>query len=461
MQDADGPSISGAELRRQRRAWYAYGWAAHSFETTVIVVFMSRYLPAVAENAVGKNGRLHVLGIPIAPQSLFAYEVSFCAIVLIFLMPIVGALADRTGRKRELMLGFGYVGALCSVAMWFVSGSDWALGSILLIVGYLTYTCANVVFNSFLPDLAAANERDKVSSVGWALGYVGGGILLALNFVVSFLISDQTLVARISLCSAGVWWALFALVPLRILRNAPRVVEQRAPVTGSVVTAGFRQLGDTLKHLRLFPLTILFLVAYLVYYDGINTVITLAADYGQNALKLGQTTLLSAILIVQFAAFGGALWLGRLADRFGAKRVIGYSLIVWIGVVVAAYFLQAGSAVEFYLLALVLSVVMGGTQALSRSLFSSMIPAGKEAEYFSLYEISSSGSSALGPLVYGLALQETGSYRVAIFSLIVFFVIGLGLLVPLNVKRAIAASGNALPRSLGGPVEVASDAAAA
>ncbi|HWE92260.1 MAG TPA: MFS transporter, partial [Pseudonocardiaceae bacterium] len=397
-----------APLRRQRRAWYAYAWGAHTFETSVIAVFMSRYLPAVAKNAVGANGRLHILGVPIAPGSLFAYVVSFCAIVLIFLMPIAGAVADRTGRKRELMLTFGYLGAASCAAMWFVGGTDWALGTVLLIAAYITYTCAKVVMNSMLSDLALPNDRDRISSYGWASGYVGGGLLLAVSFVGSFFISDSALLARLSLSAAGIWWAAFALIPVFVMHNAPRTEHQRQAPRGTMLTAGFRELGDTLRGARAFPMTLLFLIAYLVYYDGINTVTTLAADYGQEELKLTQNTLLTAILIVQFAAFGGALLLGRLAQRWGAKRVIAGSLVVWIGVVAAAYFLQAGSAVQFYALAMVLSIVLGGSQALSRSLYSSMIPSGKEAEYFSAYEISSSGSSALGPLLFGLALQFTG-----------------------------------------------------
>ncbi|HEX3779192.1 MAG TPA: MFS transporter [Pseudonocardiaceae bacterium] len=453
--NAKGSTASGgtegaaadAALRRQRRAWYTYGWGAHTFETSVVTVFMSRYLVAVAQNAVGKDGTLRVLGIPIAAGSLFAYVVSFTAIVLIFLMPVVGAIADRTGRKRELMLGLGYLGAFSVMAMWFVKGSDWQLGTFLMIFAYLTYTCAKVVFNSFLPSLAAADERDKISSIGWAAGYIGGGIVLAGSFVASFVITDSALLARVSLLAAGLWWALFALVPLRRLRNPESQVEL-APRTGSVLTAGFRQLGHTIKGARLLPMTLLFLVAYLVYYDGINTVTTLSATYGSDELGLSDNTLLTAILIVQFAAFGGALLLGRFADRWGAKRVIAWSLVVWIGIVVAAYYLTKGSAVQFYVLAMALSVVMGGTQALSRSLYSSMIPVGAEAEYFSLYEISSSGSSALGPLLFGLAYQNTGSYRVAILSLVVFFVVGLGLLIPVNVRRAVTTAGNQVPESL-------------
>jgi len=193
---------------------------------------------------------------------------------------------------------------------------------------------------------------------------------------------------------------------------------------------------------------LLFLAAYLIYYDGISTVTTLSADYGQKELGLGDSTLLGAILLVQFTGFAGALLLGRFAHRWGAKRVISASLLVWIAVVVAVYFIQAHNPMQFYTVALVLSIVLGGTQALSRSLYSGMIPRGKNAEYYSLYEISSSGTSALGPLLFGLTLQNTGSYRAAIVSLLVFFVVGLTLLQAVNPTRAITAAGNRPPANL-------------
>jgi len=451
LQDGGGAAFAGPALRRQRFAWYTYGWAAHTFETTVVAVFLSQYLPAVATRAVGASGRLHIIGIPIAPGSLFTYVASFCAFVLVVLMPIAGAVADRFGRKREMLLTFGFLGAASCAAMWFITGSNWGLGVGLTIAAYLTYTCGKVIYNSMLPDIAAADERDRVSSVGWAAGYVGGGLLLALNFVLSFFITDLAELARISLGLAGLWWAAFALVPLRMLRNAPRdTAKSAAPGGGSVLTAGFHQLGDTFRHMRGYPLTLLFLLAYLIYYDGINTVTTLAAQYGSQELKLTQNTLLTAILIVQFTAFGGALLLGRFADRWGAKRVVCWSLVVWIGVVVCAYFLPAHTPLAFDALAIGLSIVLGGTQALSRSLYAGMIPAGKEAEYFSLYEVSSSGSSIFGTLLFGVALQNFGSYRVAIVSLMVFFVIGLVLLARVDVARAVEAAGNALPASLRG-----------
>lgn len=456
--DSHGSSaaFAGRELRTQRRAWYTYAWASHAFETTVVSVFLSRYLPAVAAKAVGENGRVHVLGIPIVPGSLFADVASFSAFVLIILMPIVGALADRFGRKKEMLLTFGFLGAASCAGMWFVAGTNWQLGTGLTIAAYLAYTCGKVIYNSMLPDLSSADDRDRVSSLGWASGYIGSGILLAGNFVMSFFISDTAELARLSLGTAGLWWALFSLVPLRAMRNARRSGLPQPGAGRSVLTMGFRQLGRTLAHMRMYPLTLLFLVAYLVYYDGINTVTTLAAQYGGAELHLTDNTLLTAILIVQFAAFAGALLLGRFAQRWGAKRVVAWSLVVWCAVVTGAYFMQARMPLQFYVLAVVLSLVLGGSQALSRSLFSNMIPAGKEAEYFSLYEVSSSGSSIFGTLLFGVTLQNTGSYRTAILSLIAFFVVGLLLLLWVNVPRAVAAAGNVLPVSLGGrPAEPA------
>jgi UMF1 family MFS transporter len=329
--------------------------------------------------------------------------------------------------------------------MVFIGRTDWMLGSVLFISAFLSYSCAKVIYNSLLPDLADPDLRDRVSSRGWAAGYLGSGILLAVNVGSSFVIDDPALLARLSLCSAGAWWAIFSLVPLRILQYLPPSAIQCGLVSGSVLSSGFRELSDTLRNLRKFPSTLLFLAVYLLYYDGISTVTTLSADYGQKELRLGETTLLSAILMVQFTGFGGALLLGRFAQRYGAKRVVTASLMVWIGVVFAAYFLQVGSALQFYALALVLSIVLGGTQALSRSLFSGMIPQGKEAEYYSLYEISSSGTSALGPLLFGLTLPNTGSYRTAIVSLVVFLVVGLALLLGVNVRKATLAAGNTPP----------------
>ncbi|HEY7009437.1 MAG TPA: MFS transporter, partial [Jatrophihabitantaceae bacterium] len=215
--------------------------------------------------------------------------------------------------------------------------------------------------------------------------------------------------------------------------------------SGNVLVAGFRQLRTTARHVRGFPLTLAFLVAFLIYNDGIQTVTTVAAQYGDKQLQLSDTVLLTAILLVQFVAFAGAIWLGRLAERFGAKRVVLGSLVVWICCVAAGYSLQPGVVWQFFALAIVIALVLGGSQALSRALFSRMIPAGAEAQYFSFYEISDSGTSWLGPLVFGLVYQNTGSYRGALISLAIFFVVGFVLLARVPVRRAIEAAGNEAP----------------
>ena len=427
----------------RRKGWYAYGWASHVFPTLVTTVFMSRYLTKVAENAVGTHGRVHVLGVPIAPGSLFVFDVSVCTVLLVVLMPVVGAVADRSGRKRDIMLGFGWLGAAACVAMVGVTRVAWQLGAGLYAIAFVGFSCSLVVFYSMLPDLSTHLDRDRVSSVGWGISYLGGGLLLAVAFAVSTVLHDKALLARGALCASGIWWIAFSIVPFRLLDKHSTVVESAAGT--SVIAAGFRQAAGTLRELRGYPVTLSFLIAFLVYNDGIQTVTTVAAQYGDKELHLSDTTLLLGILLVQFVAYVGAVFLGRLAERWGAKRVILSSLVVWLGAIGFGYLLQARMPMQFYALATLIALVLGGSQALSRSVFSRLIPSGSEARYFGFYEISDAGTSWLGPLVFGLAYQNTGSYRTALVSLVVFFVLGFLLLIRVPIRRGIAEAGNVAP----------------
>jgi MFS transporter, UMF1 family len=430
----------------QRKGWYVYGWASHVIPTLVTTVFMSRYLTKVAENAVGKQGRVHVAGIPIAPGSLFVFDVSACTVLLIVLMPVIGAIADRSGRKRDIMLGLGWFGSAACVAMIGVTREAWQLGAILYALAFIGFSCSLVVFYSMLPELSTHDERDHVSSVGWGISYLGGGVLLAVAFVVSTVLHNDALLARLALCASGIWWAAFNIVPLRLLDRHSAVV---APLAGeSVVAAGFRQAAATLRELRGYPVTLSFLIAFLIYNDGIQTVTTVAAQYGDKELHLSNSTLLLGILLVQFVAYGGAVWLGRLAERWGAKRVILAALLVWLVAIGFGYVIQARVAWQFYALAVLIAVVLGGSQALSRSVFSRLIPAGSEARYFGFYEISDAGTSWLGPLLFGLAYQNTGNYRTALVSLVVFFVVGFLLLLRVPLRRGILAAGNVEPQRI-------------
>ncbi len=432
-------------LRRQVRGWYVYDWACSAFSTTVVTVFLGPYLTSITEEAAGgADGYVRPLGIPIRAESFFPYVLSLSVGLQVFLLPLVGALADRTPRRKQLLGLFAYLGAFATMGLYFLQGDDYLLGGGLFVVANLAFGAAIVVYNAFLPDLVGPDERDAVSSRGWAFGYLGGGLLLALNLGLYTFRDDIGLAegtaVRISMLSAGLWWALFTLVPMRRLPRSRQGGDRHAGLAG-----GFRQLRTTLREARRYPRTLLFLAGYLLYNDGIQSVIALSATFGERELELGTTTLIVAILVVQFVAFGGALLLGRLARTFGAKRVILASLVVWTLVVAAAYPLPAGRPVQFFALAIGIGLVLGGTQALSRSLFSQLIPRGKEAEYFGLYEISERGTSWLGTALFGVALQVTGSYRVAIVSLVVFFVAGFVLLARVDVRRAIVEAGNEVP----------------
>jgi UMF1 family MFS transporter len=433
--------------RREQRGWYFYDWANSAFSTTVAAVFLGPYLTAVTESAAGAGGFVHPLGIPVLAGSFFPYVLSLSVVLQVLALPLAGAIADRTQRKKQLLALFAYVGAVATMGMYLLQGSAYLLGGLLFLVANLAFGASVVVYNAFLPEIAEPDERDRVSSRGWALGYLGGGLLLGANLALFTVhetlgLSEEHAV-RISLLSAGTWWALFSLIPLKALRNQSTAQPNEQDATA--LTAGFRQLLGTLRSARAYPQTLVFLAAYLLYNDGIQSVIALASTYGQEELKLEIGSLISAILLVQFVAFFGALLLGALARFFGAKRVVLASLIFWTIVVAIGYLLKAGDALQFYLLGAFIGIVLGGSQALSRSLFSHMIPTGQEAAYFSLYEISERGTSWLGPLVFGLTLQLTSSYRSALASLVVFFVAGFATLIVVNVRRAIVEAGNSPP----------------
>jgi UMF1 family MFS transporter len=458
MTQTTAPESTEYGTRRERVGWYFYDVANSAFTTTVVTVFLGPYLTAIAERAAGCTSEadlaagcpghlLHPLGIPVAPGAVFPYAVSLSVLLTVFVLPVLGAIADRSARKRELLAATAYLGSAATIGLLFLTGDRYELGVALFVVANIAYGASIVVYNSFLPQIAPPDQRDAVSSTGWAIGYLGGGTLLLLN--VAAVVAGDSLgwstaeVARWSIVSAGVWWAAFTTIPLLRLRNRPPL---EGVATGNPVRVGFRQLATTLRGLRAYPLTLFFLAAYLVYNDGIQTVISQASLYGTKELGLPDEVLVPTILMVQFAAFGGALLLGALARRIGAKRTILVSLVLWTGVLVAAYLLPSGRVLPFILLGGAIGIVLGGSQALSRSLFSQLIPPGKEAEYFGLYEISDRGTSWLGPVIFGLVFQLTHSYRAAILSLVAFFAIGFLALAAVPVRRAIVAAGNTPPR---------------
>lgn len=437
----ESPSSTAPVLpysRREVHGWYTYDWANSTFHSTVITLLLGPYLTVLAKAAAGPDGRVHPLGIPVDPGSWWGYLISLSVVTQIFGLPIAGAIADYSANKKGLLALFAYTGALATAAMFFLHGDEYLLGGGLFLIANLAFGAAMVVYNSFLPDIAPPEQRDAVSSTGWGIGYLGGGILLALNLLLfsktNVLGISTALAVRINLASSGLWWAVFCVPALWALRNRPPG-RRRPP--GENLTHRAREFAGTLREMRRYPQTLRFLIAFLLYSDALQAVISLSAQFGSQELKISMADLTVVILMVQFIAFFGSFVFDWIAKWIGAKPAVILSLLIWTGVLVSMY-VSVRTEKQFFIVAAVVAMVLGGTQALSRSMFSLMIPRGREAEYFGLYEISDKGTSWLCPLLFGLALQFTGSYRLSILSLITFFLGGLLVLLTVNVRHAAA-----------------------
>ena len=439
----------------QQKAWNWYDWANSAYFTTVLSVMFAPYMITVAGKAAGCGDdaeetckkTVELLGLHLAAGSLPSYLTSFATIASAFVLPIVGAFVDRSSRKKLHMATYAWTGAAFGALLFFLKDDDWQLGAFAVVMGSILAGCSLVSYYAILVDISTEEERDRASSRGWAWGYLGGGILLALNLVL-FLAHDtfglsKSMAVRVSLLSAAVWWAAFTLIPYLRLRDYP--ARNLEPESGGLMHRSFGQLWATLKDMRLYPMTLTFLLAYLFYNDGIQTVIYAASTYGDKQLKFGTSVLIATILLIQFVAYGGALLFGRLAERYGSYHSILWGTFAWMVIVVAALALPEKNVALFLIVAVAIGIVLGGTQALSRSFFSLLIPRGREGEYFALYGAAERGTSWFGTLTFGLVFQLTGSYRPAILALIAFFVLGAVFLLRLDPERGIEEAGNRTP----------------
>ncbi len=429
--------------RKEQRAWYCYDWGNSAFSATVVTLFLGPYLTSIAKAAAGADGRIHPFGMSLDPRALWSYLVSLSVVLQVICLPLVGAVADYGRRKREILGGLAFIGATATALLFFVEGDNYLLGAGLFLAANLLFGASIVIYNSFLPEIASPERRDAVSSIGFGVGYLGGGVLLALNLYLygnaKQLGIEEGMAVRISLCSAGIWWALFTIPTVLGLKN--HAASRALPAGEGYLSIGIKQVVKLFGEIRAYPQALLFLVAFLLYNDAIQTVIALASQFGSDQLGMSMASLTKAILMVQFVAFFGAMGFNVLAKWLGAKASIAVSLAIWTATLIYIW-LSVKTESEFFILAFVIGVVMGGSQALSRSLFSQLIPKGREAEYFSIYEISDKGTSWISPLVFGLALEMTGNYRVAILSLIVFFIGGLITLTRVNVDQGVREAGN-------------------
>ncbi len=394
-----------------------YDWANSAFATTIMAAVLPAFYSAVAAVTLGKT----------IASSYWGYTNTIAMFIVAVLAPILGAMADH-GRARKKYLGvFASFGILFTGLLVLVSSGDWLMASIFYIVGRIGFAGGNIFYDALLPHVAGEDRIDQVSAYGYAFGYLGGGLLLALNLAAImkpavFGIPDKAWASRLSFLSVAVWWAVFSIPIFKNVGEPPgrRIEgESRNPVK-----AGLQRLKLTFREIRQFREAFKFLIAFWLYNDGIGTIIVMAVIFGAE-VGIGQSTLIGAILAVQFIGFPFTILYGQLPKRLGTKNSILVGLIIYTGIAISGYFLRTG--LHFWILAILVAMVQGGTQALSRSLFGSMIPRFRTAEFFGFYDVSSKFSGILGPLLFGIVGQLTGSSRLSIISLIVFFV-GGGLL---------------------------------
>lgn len=441
----------GKNDRKEIFGWLTYDWANSVFSTTVLGVLIGDYITTLAQKAVGENGVVVSIGgwDLVTAKSVFSYTIGLSVFLQIFFLPLLGAIADYTHLKKKFMMFFCFLGAFTCCLLFFIKGDLYLLGCLFVLVSNLGFGAALVFYNSFLPDITTEDKRDRVSSWGFAAGYLSGALVLVANLV--FLKNAESygvsleMAVRICLLASGIWWGGFSLITFWLLKTRQPV--RTVPEGQHYLVAGVKELFGTVKELFKLKHTLLFLVAYLLYNDGIQTVITASSVFLSQELfvargiETDRTVLFIAFLIAQIVAFVGAIVFERLAHFTTTKTAILTSLAIWSCVVIYAYgFLETVG--QAYVMSGLIGFVLGGSQALSRSLFSQMIPRGREAAFFGFYEISERGTSWIGPIVFGLVAQLTNSYRPAILALIVFFIGGSLILLFTNTRQAVLDAGN-------------------
>ena len=434
-----------ANDRREIFGWFMYDWANSGFSVIVITVMSGPYLTALARQDVGENGVVFELGpLLVTARSFYPFCIGLSVFLQVFLLPVLGAIADYTSLKKRLMAFFCYVGSAATCLMFLVTDNRYLAGGFLLVVANLCFGASLVLYNAFLNEITTEDRRDNVSSRGYALGYLGGGVLLLANLILlqnaATLGIDDGLAVRFSFLSAGLWWAGFSIVTFRRLQSREAAIT--LPAGHSVISAGFAELAASFHALRRLPNTLRYLAAYMLFNDGIQTFIAMASLFLSQELFVArglpedQSFLIGLVLMIQFVAFFGARLFERIAVFTGTKQAILISLVIWASAIIFAYgWLQTTN--QAWILGAIIATVLGGSQALSRSLYSRMIPPGREASFFGVYEISERGTSWIGPIIFGIVAAATNSYRQAILSLIVLFVGGMLVLFLTDTDRAI------------------------
>lgn len=421
--------------RRELRAWAMYDWAVSAAQTTITTaVFPIFYVKFAGAGLTGTDA-----------SEAWGVTNTIGAILVAVLGPVLGAIADYKAAKKRFLALFMILGVGSTVAMFFIAQGQILLASVLFIVTLIGASASMTFYESLLPHIASGDEIDRVSTAGYAFGYVGGGLLLALNllwiqkpelfglpFGEGLSPADATLPTRLAFVSVGVWWLLFSLPVLRRVPEPPRTLEPDEQATDSALRVAFTRLGETLRELRGYKQAFLMMLAFTIYNDGIQTIIKMASVYGTE-IGIQQSDLIAAILLVQFIGIPCAFLFGAIAGKIGAKNSVLFGLAVYTGICLFAY--NMSTAREFYLLAILVGFVQGGTQALSRSMFATMIPKHKSGEFFGFFSVFEKFGGILGPLVFAVVINQFQSSQLAILSVIVFFVVGALLLLRVDVAE--------------------------
>jgi len=410
--------------KRSIWGWALYDWANSAFTTTVMAGFFPLFFKFYWANPDNPTESTFYLGM----------ANSLGAIIVAALAPFLGAIADRATAKKKFLFTFAFLGVLMTGGLWFVAQGHWQMAILLYVLGTVGFSGANIFYDTLLPGVASKKKVDYVSSLGYALGYFGGGILFLVNVVMYlnpalFGIPDGSVAIRISFVSVAIWWAVFS-IPVLIWVDEPKIYEKTGIVKS--VRLGWRQLRGTIKDIRHLKVVGMFLLAYWLYIDGVDTIVRMAVDYGMT-LGFDSSALIIALLMVQFVAFPAALVYSWFASKIGLKRaimigIVGYGVITFLG------FLMT-KEIHFYALAVMIGLFQGGIQALSRSLYTRIIPKEKSAEFFGFYNMLGKFAAVIGPMMMGTIALWTGNIRIGILSILILFVLGGYFLTKVNIEE--------------------------
>ncbi len=413
--------------RKELRAWAMYDWANSAFVTTIMGAVLPVYFINVSATTLPEELR----------TAYWGYTQSVGLVIIAITSPFLGAAADYLGAKKKFLAGFALIGAVGSFLLFFADEGHWFFASVAFIIGNIGFASGNVFYESLLPHVAKPEEIDRVSTAGYAVGYLGGGLLLALHFAWiswpdAFGFADASEATRYAFLSVAIWWLVFTIPILRGVAEPPRKLERREHERMNPLRVGVARVFETFSEIREYRQLFVFLLAFWFYNDGINTIIKMANAYGAE-LGIGVSHLLGAFLLVQFVGIPATFAYGALAVRIGTKNGIYLALIIYTGISIAGYFMR--EAWHFWALAAALAFVQGGSQALSRSLFATMVPPSKSSEFFGFYSVSGKFGNVIGPLVFAIVAEWTGGGRHGILALVMFFAIGIVLLSFVDVDK--------------------------